>query len=264
MWALLVGLVLTGWASCGLGDGLFFRPNSTIYAERPANAEEVVFFAPDGPALHGWWLPSATPPRGSVVFCHGNARNLTWHVRYVAWLTERGFNVLVFDYRGYGASEGDPSRSGVVLDAVAAIDLVLARDPERTVVFGHSLGGAIALSAVARRPAVRAVVAESTFPTYRGVAAATVSWLSWLVPWLVSEGEDPVDALPKIPPRPLLVIHGTEDHIVDYELGASLFEAALEPKRFHRAKGADHFTPWVYEGEAFEGMLTEFFAEALR
>ena len=198
-----------------------------------------------------------------MVFCHGNARNLTWHVRYVAWLAERGFDVLVFDYRGYGASDGEPTRSGVVRDAVAAIDFALAREPERTVVFGHSLGGAIALSAVARRPAVRAVVAENTFPSYREVASATVPWLSWLVPWLVSEGEDPVEALPHIPPRPLLVIHGTADRIVPYELGASLFEAALEPKRLHRVEGADHFTPWVYEGEAFEAMLTEFFDEAI-
>ena len=85
-------------------------------------------------------------------------------------------SVLVFDYRGYGRSEGEPTREGLVDDAVAALDLALREEPDRTVVFGHSLGGAIAVVAASRRPAVRAVVAESTFPSFRAAARASAPW----------------------------------------------------------------------------------------
>ena len=103
------------WGSCGLGDGFFFKPNAVEYAALPRGAEELTFVAPGGPLLHGWWLPATAPVRGTVVFCHGNARNLTWHAQYVQWFTRYGFQVLLFDYRGYGRSDGSPSRAGACL-----------------------------------------------------------------------------------------------------------------------------------------------------
>ena len=241
---------------------------STV-AFHPMRREVFDFVGSSGTTLSGRLDLPDERARGAVLMAHcfTCTKDVHTQTRLSRALVEAGYATMRFDFTGLGGSDGDFAATTVssnLGDLRRAAMALIQRGVGPCGLLGHSLGGAIALSAVARRPAVRAVVAESTFPTYRGVAAATVPWLSWLVPWLVSEGEDPVDALPKIPPRPLLVIHGTEDHIVDYELGASLFEAALEPKRFHRAKGADHFTPWVYEGEAFEGMLTEFFAEALR
>lgn len=266
--ASLAALGLVALVSQGCADRLFYRPNGTVYGT-PADhglreVERVSFSAPNGPDLDGWWVPAtATPSLGTVVYCHGNSDNLTLHTRYIAWLPARGFNVFVFDYRGYGRSGGSPSREGTVADARAALDFALARDPERTLVFGHSLGGAIALVAAAARPAVRAVVAEATFPSYRAIASARAGILAPLVPLFVAAGSDPIDALPELASRPLLVVHGTDDRIVPFALGQQLFAQATGPKQFHRAEGCGHATPWLHQGTHFEDVVTGFFARAL-
>src|SRR5690606_32428358 len=149
-------------------------------------------------------------------------------------------------------SEGTADRPGTVADGIAALDQALARDPSRTVVFGHSLGGAIAIAAAAERPAVRAIAAESTFPSYRAAARCTAPALGFLVPLLVSAGHDPIDALRRGRPRPLLVIHGSDDRITPLQLAHELFAAAPEPKRLCIVEGAGHLTPWVLENDAFE------------
>ena len=267
-WIPVVGvpaMVLVGASLVGC-DGWFYYPNAEIHGTPESYdlaVEEVEFAAPGGPRLHGWWVPAKGAAQGTVVYCHGNFANLTLHARFVNWLPARGFNLLVFDYRGFGRSEGEITRAGTVDDAVAAIDVALQRDPKRTVVFGHSLGGAIGIVAAAKRPQVRAIVVESTFPSYRAAARCSSPLLSFLVPLLVSAGEDPITALPKLPPRPLLVIHGTADSITPFELGQALFDAASEPKTFRVVAGGGHVTPWVAEGERFEQALVEFFGAAI-
>ena len=124
---LVAAVVLPSCAS-----GLFFRPTEVAYctpATAGATVEDVWFRSADGTRLHGWWLAADGEPRGAVVFCHGNNRNLTHHVRYARWMCEHGFAVLLFDYRGYGQSEGSPSRSGCIDDTCAAIDLALEDAP---------------------------------------------------------------------------------------------------------------------------------------
>ena len=261
--ALLFGLLAYS------ADGLFYHPSSAVYATPDSygldGVEQVSFAAPGGPQLHGWWLPAAGESRGTVVYCHGNAANLTLHTRYVAWLPARGFDVLVFDYRGYGRSEGSVTRAGTVADAVAAIDYALQRDPDRVVVFGHSLGGAVGIRAAAERPAVRGVVAESTFSNYREIAAEKAPWISWLVPLVISAGFDPDEVLASLPPAPLLVIHGERDHIVPVEIGELLYERAREPKALWKIPEARHMSPWALPArrQEFEARLLQFFAEAL-
>ncbi len=264
---LLLGFVLV-LGGCSI-DGLFYYPRHTLDvtpASYGLTFEEVRFRAADGTKLHGWWSPAVggSQPKGTVVFCHGNYGNISNHLGSVAWLPGRGFNLLLFDYRGYGQSEGEVSRAGTVADTIAAIDFALARDTEHTVVFGHSLGGAVAIVAVAARPKVRAIAVEATFPSYRAAACAVAPAFGWLTRWLVSEGFEPEDALADLPPRPLLVIHGTHDHIVPFRLGKQLYDLAPEPKTIYPVKGGRHVTPWVYEGEWFETMLCGFFEAALR
>ena len=263
----LVVVLLFGLLAC-CADGLFYHPNATVYATAAAygpDVEEVSFAAPDGPRQHGWWMSADGDSRGTVVYCHGNAANLTLHARYVAWLPSRGYDVLLFDYRGYGKSEGSVTRAGTVADAVAAIDFALARDPDRVVVFGHSLGGAVRLRAAAERPAVRGVVAESTFSNYREIAAIKVPWISWLVPFVVSAGSDPDEVLDALPPAPVFVIHGERDHIVPVEVGERLFERAREPKLLWKVPEARHMSPWALRSrrQEFERRFEEFFAQAL-
>jgi pimeloyl-ACP methyl ester carboxylesterase len=107
------------------------------------------------------------------------------------------------------------------------------------------------------------VIAEAAFPSYRDAACCTAPALGFLVPWLVSPGCDPVDALPRIPPRPLLVVHGTEDRIAPVSLGRALFTAAAEPRQMLEVPGAGHATPWVTRGQEFEEAITAFLARAL-
>jgi fermentation-respiration switch protein FrsA (DUF1100 family) len=245
----------------------FYYPNQEIYGSAASyglDAQDVAFAAPGGPRLHGWWTPARGEVQGTVVYCHGNYGNLTHHAGIVRWFPDRGFNLLIFDYRGFGRSEGSVDRAGTVLDAIAAIDFALARDPHRTVVFGHSLGGAIGLVAAASRPAVRAIAVESTFYSYRAAARCAVPALGFMVPLLVSDGFDPVDALPQIPPRPLLVIHGTDDEITPFQLGRELFDRAEDPKTLRVVKGGGHVTPWVAEREKFEAYLCGFFRASIR
>ncbi|MCC6672239.1 MAG: alpha/beta hydrolase [Planctomycetes bacterium] len=258
---LVVGVILSGLALRGLGDRWFFFPEVGVPVKPQdpgVQIDDVTFAAPGGPVLHGWWLRAEGSARGTVVYCHGNHANRGHHFRFVQWLPRRGFDVLIFDYRGYGDSAGSPTREGLVDDTIAAIDLALARDPGRTVVFGHSLGGALGIVAAAARPAVRAVIAESTFATYRAAARASMPALGPLVPWLVSGGHDPVDALARIAPRPLLVVHGREDRITPLALGEELFAAAREPKSLHLVHRGGHVAAWVTEGAAFEERFCAF------
>jgi uncharacterized protein len=248
-------------------DSLFYRPVGRHVpppSELGVVAEEVTFSADGGPLLHGWWFPAVGEVRGTVVYCHGNRGHLGFHVDWVKWLPSHGYQVLLFDYRGYGKSDGQPTRAGTVCDAIAAIDFALARDAKRVVVYGHSLGGAIAISAVAQRSQVRGVIAESTFPSYRAAACGRVPWLGSVLQFLVSNGEDPEDVLDRIPPRPLLVIHGDEDGIVPLSVGLQLFERAAVPKCLYVVAGSGHRTPWVREGARFEARLVQFVEHAIR
>lgn len=254
------------WFLKNVADSLFYWPDGRTYAtadEYGLDAEVVHFAANGGPRLHGWWVPATSPARGTVVYCHGNHANITHHARFVSWLPARGFNLLIFDYRGFGESEGIMSREGAVTDAVAAIDFALERDPERTFVFGHSLGSALGLVAASRRPAVRAIIAESTFPSYRDAARCIAIALGPLVSLMVSKGEDPIDAVGAVSPRPLLVIAGGVDKITPPELGRSLFDAACEPKQWRLFAASAHATPWVLEADRFEVEVCAFFDDAL-
>ena len=261
-------LVLGALALRWWGDGIFYHPNAHVYgtpADYGLEVEEVWFQAPDGPRLHGWWMPAVGESRGTVVYCHGNAANLTLHVRYVSWLPQRGYSVLVFDYRGYGRSGGSVTRAGTVQDAVAAIDVALARDPDRVIVFGHSLGGAVGLRAAADRSAVRGVIAMSTFSNYREIAREKASMFGWLAPVAISDGYDPDAVLERLSPAPLLVIHGERDDIVPLSFGRRLYQRASEPKELWTVSEVGHGSPWALPAcrEEFERRFDAFFAAAM-
>jgi uncharacterized protein len=205
--------------------------------------EEVPFKSADGLDLFGWFLPATHDAAGTILFLHGNAENISTHIAAVAWLPEKGFNVFLFDYRGYGASAGKPSLAGVQKDIDAAMRTLLERidiDPNRVVVYGQSLGGALAAYNVAHSPYrnhVRALVVESAFSSYTGITREKLAsmWLTWPFQWLASlsvdENYSPLPVMKRISPIPLLVIHGDQDGIVPVHHGQRLHDAALEPKQ---------------------------------
>jgi len=252
---------------------LFYYPSSREYRtpqDLAVPVEEVRFKSEDGTGLHGWLLRpgEGREAAGTVVHFHGNAQNLSAHVGFVAWLAEHGYNVFVFDYRGYGKSDGSPERAGVIADSRAALAYIRGRkdiDSSRLLVLGQSLGGACALAALGEgsREGVRAIAIDSSFLSYRKVANSVLGGtvltrpLVWL---LVSSDHDPEDSISRLEGIPLLFIHGDADALVRISNGRELFEAAPEPKRFLAVPGAKHMH--ALEGAARDELL-KFFSEAL-
>jgi fermentation-respiration switch protein FrsA (DUF1100 family) len=244
-------------------ESFFFFPDAVRYttpAQYGVQAEDAWLRAPDGSRLHAWFLPAGGKPRGTVLHLHGNAANVSNHLPLVAWLPERGYNVLMLDYRGFGRSEGKPSLDGVVDDAAAALAYLRGRpdvDAAKLIVIGQSLGGATALRLLARDSAgVRLAVIESSFASYRQIAreAASASViLAPVVPFVMGAlpgpEKDPASALAAIH-VPLIFVHGTRDAVIAHHHSGQLHEAAKSPRELWTVQDADHLTvfgaagPW--------------------
>jgi fermentation-respiration switch protein FrsA (DUF1100 family) len=220
---------------------------------------DVWFEAEDGVRLHGWFLPARGTATGTVLFLHGNAENISTHIASVAWLPGAGFNVFLIDYRGYGLSEGSPSFDGLHRDVAAAIETAFklaGGNPERVVLFGQSLGGALAITALARsrqRERLRALVVEGAPSSYRGLAQEKLAefWLTWplQVPlsWTIDDRYRPLDAIAQVAPVPILIIQGGADPIVPPAHGKALFAAAREPKTLWLLPHTGHIRAFVSE-----------------
>lgn len=258
---------------------LFYYPDRTLYATPAARGlrfEEVTFPSRDGTVLSGWFLPAIGTAKGTVLHLHGNAENMSSHFEFVDWLPAAGFNLLVFDYRGYGRSAGHPARRGVYEDACAALSYLRARkdiDPDRLLVFGQSLGGAQAIAVVGggERQGVRAVVVDSTFFSYRSIVSdkiAAIPLLSFfrtpLAQFLVSDDLSPGAVVGKIAPIPFLVMHGSADEIIPFHHAEMLLAHANEPKSLWRIEGSEHTAALIAADSPYRRKLVEFFATALR
>jgi fermentation-respiration switch protein FrsA (DUF1100 family) len=203
--------------------------------------EDLYFTAKDGTRLHGWYCP-CTKPRAVVLFAHGNAGNLSHRAALMHYFQkELRVTSLVFDYRGYGRSEGVPTAEGILQDGRAA-RAALARRAEvkesELVLMGRSLGGAVVIQLAAEN-APRGLILEGTFSSLHDVAAHHYPRLAWLVP---SKKLDSVTQLARYR-GPLLQSHGDADQTIPYALGRKLFEVAKGPARFVRIAGGDHNDP---------------------
>jgi fermentation-respiration switch protein FrsA (DUF1100 family) len=199
---------------------------------------DVWFETDDGERLHGWWVPARAAAIGHVLLCHGNAGNVGDRVAHLDLLTAAGFDVLAFDYRGYGRSSGRPSEPGTYADARAARAALLGRDgvdAARVLYLGESLGGAVALALALERPPA-GVILQSTFTSVRDMARVHYP----LIPPAVVPDAYPTLRLIGGLRSPLLVLHGAQDEIVPLMHGEALLEAAPEPKRMHVFAGAGH------------------------
>jgi hypothetical protein len=200
------------------------------------------FQAIDGIRLHGWYFPH-DHPSAVILFIHGNGSNLSYRAPVVQFLHDRfAASVMIFDYRGYGRSEGVPTIEGVLRDARAA-RLYLSkaeRTPENAIVLlGESLGGAVAVD-LAGKDGATGLILESTFSSLRDVAAS--HYAKVLTDVLVADRLDSAVTIKKYH-GPLLQSHGDRDRTVPYELARKLFDAANEPKQFIRLPGKDHNDP---------------------
>jgi fermentation-respiration switch protein FrsA (DUF1100 family) len=224
-----------------------FRPRRGKPEMTPADAglefEDVTFVAEDGKVLHGWWIPNSDAI-GTILYCHGNADNIGGRVGLCADLHRIGVNVFIFDYRGYGLSRGIPTEHGVYRDARAAYEVVRARhqdsDHPPVIVYGGSLGGAVALQVALDRP-VRGVILECTFTSILDMGKQLYPWLPIRLVSLMR-----FDSLRKISRLnvPKLIAHSCDDELIPYTMGRQLYDAAKEPKTFFDLTGKHDEAGW--------------------
>ena len=248
-------------AACGLEDRMIFYPNPAI-ERTPRHVglefEDLFFTARDGVRLNGWFIPHPES-RSTLVWFHGNAGNISHRVENIKMLHDKvQVNIFIFDYRGYGRSEGRPSEEGTYLDGEAALELVrkkIAVQPgQRLVLFGRSLGAAVA-TAMASRFESQALILESPFISVPEMARVLFPYLP--IGAFLKTRYDVRETIKKIK-VPLLVLHGDRDEIVPFEHGKAVFAAAPEPKKFFSIAGAAHNDTYTIGGESYFSELREF------
>lgn len=222
--------------------------------------ESITFTTSDDEVLHGWFVP-APAARGTVLFFHGNAGNISHRLDYLPMFQQLGYNTLLFDYRGYGQSSGTPSESGTYRDAQAAWQyLTETRNtvPAQIILFGESLGGAVAAwLAVRERPGL--LVLASTFTSVPDLAAEIYPFLP--VRWITRFQYNTLETLPSIT-CPVFIAHSPQDEIIPFHHGQRLFLAARELRQFLTLEGG-HNTGFIFMHPAWIRSLGEFMENQL-
>jgi fermentation-respiration switch protein FrsA (DUF1100 family) len=238
----------SGWSPGKmLETSLLFHPAKATesWIVPPANihVENVWLRSADGTRIHAWWFPRQDS-QGALLFCHGNAGNLShWTPTIVALMNLLGQSILIFDYPGYGRSEGRPSEAGCYAAGDAAYDWLIQNQrilPERIVLFGESLGGGVATDLAVRRTH-RALILVKTFTSIPDMARKQA--LSSASASLVQNRFDNLAKIGRCP-SPILIAHGDRDRVIPVSQGQKLYEAAPRPKQFFLMKGCDHNDPY--------------------
>ncbi len=262
------GLLLAGVFYISFSVMLFFTQSRMVYyPERHISTtptaiqlayRDVVFRAKDGIKLTGWFIPAAKC-KGVILFCHGNAGNISHRLDTIDLFHRLGYSTFIFDYRGYGQSEGSPSEEGTYQDVEAAWEYLTKREGiahSDIIIFGRSLGSSIGAWLTGReRPA--ACILESSFTSARDVAATLYPYLP--VSILCRYKYDSVQAL-KTAQSPLLFIHSIHDEIIPIKLGRKLFATAPEPKTFLEIAG-DHNSGFILSAKKYENTIRTFLDE---
>ena len=247
--ALIVLLLLSGCTN------LVFQPMRPHFTSPDAYGilyEDVYIKTDDNITLHGWKLLAGDTgagnivagdnTNGSILFFHGNGENISTHFANVAWLTRYGFDVYLFDYRGYGKSGGWPQLDAVIADLEPMYAYAIGQLPEqeKLTVIGHSLGGSLAIYSVAHsgyRHRIKSLITVEAFSDYHEVAQdmLSTSWLTWLFQWPLSFTIDntysPLEVVAKVSPVPLLIMHSEQDKLIPLYHAQALYAAAYEPKK---------------------------------
>ncbi|MCI0707256.1 MAG: alpha/beta hydrolase [Ignavibacteriae bacterium] len=218
--------------------------------------EDCSFITEDGVKIHAWFVKSDSAV-ATLLMAHGNAGNLSHRLPIIKAMRDSGFNVLMFDYRGYGKSEGSPTEDGVYADGRAAFDYLLQRqgvDSSSIILFGTSLGGAVAVDIATHRKAA-GLILESTFSTAKDVARVAYPFLP---AQFILRSRFDSEAKIRTIRIPILFLHGDQDGVIPIALGRKLYSAANEPKTFHTIVGADHNDTFWVGGEEYMRTIRSF------
>jgi fermentation-respiration switch protein FrsA (DUF1100 family) len=232
------------------------RSLETTPANWGLNYEDVFFETADGKRLHGWFFP-LPGERPTILFCHGNAGNISHRIENVKLLLDCGLQVFIYDYRGYGRSKGKPSEAGLYQDGLAAYDYLVDRkriSPERIIPFGRSLGAAIAVEIATRRD-IRSIIIESAFTSTKDMAK-NMFLFQLLSPFLPHHYNNLIKIKGITVPK--LIIHGETDEIVPFSMGEMLYEAANASKYFFPIPGAGHNDTYFVGGKRYFQIFSDF------
>jgi uncharacterized protein len=222
--------------------------------------EDVHLNTSDGVRLHGWYVP-AKEARGTILFLHGNAGNISHRLESIRLFHELDLNLLIIDYRGYGESEGRPSEEGLYRDAEAAYEHLIRQrgvEPAQLVVFGRSLGAAVAARTAATHP-VGGLVVESAFTSVPDIGAELYPFLP--VRLLARLQYDTRAHVAEVA-APTLVVHSTDDEIIPYRHGEAIYAAARNPAGMLTIRG-DHNAGFILSGDAYRRGLATFLRDVL-
>lgn len=261
----LIVLSTTLSGGCRIEDRFIFHPDHVTDRD-PSHIgvrfEDVFFTTQDGLRLHGWFIPHQDA-RATLVWFHGNAGNISGRLLNIKLLHDRiNTNIFIFDYRGYGRSEGTVSEKGTYLDGEAAMNYLLGRHEaaaRRLILFGRSLGAAVAAE-MAIRFASLGLILESPFVSIPEMARAIFPSLP--IAWLLQTRYDTMEKV-RLVKTPILVLHGDRDATVPFAQGKRVFEIASHPKKFHRIVGASHNDTFLVGGEEYYGALRDFIESAV-
>jgi fermentation-respiration switch protein FrsA (DUF1100 family) len=289
---LFAGILLFFTSSC---SSMMFFPTKALYYD-PKNfgleIEEIRVPSYDGTSLYGWYFHHSahaknprSKPKAVLFFAHGNGANVSGQFPALAWIAAQGYDFYIFDYRGYGVSEGDsPSPKEAVGDTIAAlrwIDARAKREGIPLVAFGQSLGSALLVRAISEerkratpvpeRPTISFIALDSTFLSFEWATASVFSqhWITTpfqpLAFLLVSDEWAPRERIRDLAPTPLLILHGEEDRIIDVRLGQEAFDAALPPKELVRIPKSGHVQAFWGEDQAkYRAIFLDRMEKALR
>lgn len=281
--------------SPALAETLLFQPSRGDPGPPPillgVPGQTVWLAGSDGVRIQGWWFPSspsspgatsrdgseafpsgadepwrgnATPPAPAVLLLHGNAGDISHRTPLAEGLLGQGISVLLLEYRGYGASQGEPSEAGFMEDAKAGMDFLVEKvgTPDRVVVFGRSMGGAVAAGLAGVRPP-GALILEASFTSLEAMARRLYPILPGVLFRRLKGRFDTLDRVKGVR-SPVLIVHGTRDEIVPFEMGEALLAAAPEPKAWLPVEGAGHNDVFWVGGSEYFKSLGRFIRESLR
>jgi len=218
----------------------------------------------NGDQLAGWWVPAEAASARTLLYLHGNAGNVAANVHHVLRLRNAGLNVFIFDYRGYGHSTGGPPREKVLYeDAERAWKYLVGERntaPAQIVIYGHSLGGAVAIELASHHPEAGALITESTFTSIRDLADGTL-YAYLPLGLIVTERFDSISKIGSIH-LPKLILHGEADPMTPPRMAHRLYEAAADPKQIGMIPGGGHDNSAVANAGAYFAALNRFLSPA--
>lgn len=234
---------------------LFYPTREIEYSPKEfgLNFEDIFFKTPDNVDLNGWFVPNPNA-RYTILFCHGNAGNISHRIEKLKFFQDLGVNIFIFDYRGYGRSKGSPSEKGLYLDTQGAYNYLLSRGlaPEQIIGYGESIGAAAVID-LAYKNKIKGLISDSAPSSAKDMVKVVYPYLPY---WVFTLRLDSLYKIKSIT-IPKLIIHSVNDEIVPFRLGKKLYDYAAEPKEFLQVRGGHNSC--FFESEAlFKEKIAEF------